>query len=155
MKPRRELVNYILLNIAISATVVTAILLIYHQMAPRNCPTVSIAAPQTSLTPMPVGVDIVSVQGAGSVGDEILIVQNLGSEAIVLTDWYLNDEQAGVYIFPQLTLFPAGTVRVHTGDGTDTASDLYWGSGSPAWSSGDLAVLYDAQDVARAFYRIP
>ena len=155
MKPRRELVNYILLNIAISATVVTAILLIYHQMAAKNCPTVSIAAPQTTLSPMPGNVDIISVQGAGSVGDEMLIIQNFGTDSIVLTDWYLNDEQDGVYIFPQLTLFPAGTVRVHTGEGTDTASDLYWGSESPAWSSGDLAVLYDAQDVARAFYRIP
>lgn len=155
MKSRRDLVNYILLNIVISATVVTVILLIYHQVTQKNCPAVSVAAPQTTLSPIPGSVDIVSVQGVGSVGDEMVVIQNFGPDSIVLTDWYLKDEQGDEHLFPQLTLFPAGTVRVHTGEGTETASDLYWGAESPAWSSGDLVVLYDAQNVARAFYRIP
>lgn len=36
------------------------------------------------------------------------------------------------------------TITVYTGGGTDTDSELYWGSGSAIWNNdGDTASLYD------------
>jgi hypothetical protein len=36
-------------------------------------------------------------------------------------------------------------VTVHTGSGTDTATDRYWGYGSPVWNNdGDTATLRTA-----------
>jgi hypothetical protein len=157
MKTRRHLITYLLLNGLVSAAVVSTILFIYNRIYQQDCaPVLAIATSQAG-TPLPgVGrVEILSVLGAGSPADEVLVVRNSGSETLVLTGWYLKDEQSGKYEFPQLTLFPGGMVRVHTDGGVDTASDLHWASATPVWSSGELAVLYDAQDVARAFYRIP
>jgi len=35
-------------------------------------------------------------------------------------------------------------VTLHTGDGTNSATDLYWGSKRPIWNNdGDTASLYD------------
>ena len=33
------------------------------------------------------------------------------------------------------------TVTLYTGSGTDTESDLYWGSGSPVWNNGGDTVI--------------
>jgi competence protein ComEC len=54
-----------------------------------------------------------------------------------------------------VTLHPGATLKIHTASGHNTAADLYWGRTSPLWASGELAALYDAQNVARAFYRVP
>jgi competence protein ComEC len=85
----------------------------------------------------------------------LVIIQNNGGSPIVLTSWTLKDKQGTAYTFPQLTLFPGGKVQVHTKAGTDTASDLYWRRSATVWVSGELAGLYDSQNIARAFYRVP
>jgi hypothetical protein len=100
-------------------------------------------------------VNIVGVTGVGSVENEVLILQNTGEESVVLTGWVLRDGEGAAFSFPQLTLYPGGTLQVHTAQGGDTVTDLHWDSSSPLWEPGELAVLYDTQDLARAFYRVP
>ncbi len=40
-------------------------------------------------------------------------------------------------------LQPGATVTIHTGSGTDTATDLYWGSKRAIWNNkGDVVYLY-------------
>jgi hypothetical protein len=72
-----------------------------------------------------------------------------------LTGWTLKNNLGVSFTFPQLLLFPGGSVQVHTKSGSDTAADLYWQLSEPVWSSGELAALYDDRNIARSFYRVP
>ena len=100
-------------------------------------------------------VNMVGVIGAGTLMDERIIIQNNGAQELDLTGWYMTDNQGDTYTFPKLTLFPGVKVQLHTIPGQDTPTDLYWGRSAPVWSSGELAALYDTQNIARAFYRVP
>jgi hypothetical protein len=150
---RRRLVIYLFLNALVSALVTGAILFFYDRTDHKtDCGT---SATVPTLGSGGIKADIISVTGAGTLASEAIVIQNNGEEALILTGWSLNDSQGDVYTFPQLTLFPNGTVKVHTASGTDTAADLYWGRSSPVWVSGKLVALYDTQNIARAFYRVP
>lgn len=54
----------------------------------------------------------------------------------------LRDRSGHLYKFPTFTLRPRASVTVHTGRGTNTGTNLYWGSGSFIWNNtGDTAYL--------------
>jgi hypothetical protein len=150
---RRRLVLYLLLNAFVSALVSGAILFFYDRANHKT----DCGAGETipTLAPGGVNADIVSVTGAGVLASEFVVIQNNGDAALVLSGWTLKDSQGITYTFPQLTLYPGGTVQVHTKPGADTAADLYWGRSATVWESGELAVLNDTQNLARAFYRVP
>jgi hypothetical protein len=99
--------------------------------------------------------NFVSVNGAGTLASESVVIQNNSEVAIMLIGWTLKDSQGSTYTFPELTLYPGGTIHVFSRAGIDTASDLYWDSSVAVWESGELAALYDTQKIARAFYRVP
>lgn len=63
-----------------------------------------------------------------------------------LSGWKLVDEKKHTYSLPDGFILKAGkTVTVHTGSGTDTDTDLYWGRKWAVWNNdGDTAYLYDA-----------
>jgi hypothetical protein len=150
---RARLVLYILLNVLISVLVAGTILYYYDRANPKtDCGAIE-AVP--TLASGGGKADIVSVTGAGLLASESVAIQNNGEAALLLTGWALKDGQGSTYTFPQLTLYPGSTVQVHSGSGTDTAADLYWLLSAPVWKSGGLVALYDAQNIARAFYRIP
>jgi len=155
MKPRRRLLYYILLNVCVSALVTATIIFFYDRARRADC----MAVPPAIATIQPgaddVNVEILGVIGVGTLSDERIVIQNSGSQALVLTAWYLEDDKSQTYTFPQLTLYPGGSVQVYTRAGTDTLPDLYWGRAAPVWTSGELAALYDDQNIARAFYRVP
>jgi len=52
------------------------------------------------------------------------------------------------YTFPGgFTLDPGETVTVYTGSGTDTDSELYWGSGRAVWNNGgDTIIVTNANE---------
>lgn len=151
MNSRRRTVSFVLLNIFVSALVTGTILFFYDRTHQNDCTDL----PQTTSAAAHVTVVITGVSGAGTAGSEIVSVRNDGTDALVLTGWTLKDGQGNTYTFPQLTLYPDGVVQVHSASGKDTASDLYWARSNPVWTSGELAALYDAQNLARAFYRVP
>lgn len=156
----RRVIYYLLLNIFVSATVTGSILFFYDRSHRADCEVplaLSTLPGSTALSPVSGGVkvNIVSIVGAGTAGSEMVVLQNIGTEALVLTGWQLKDSQGDSYTFPQLTLYPSGTVQVHTTAGHDTAVDLYWGRSSPVWTTGELATLYDVSGAARAFYPVP
>lgn len=72
-------------------------------------------------------------------------ISNNGNSAIDLTEWTLNDNENHVYNFPSNFKIKSGnSVKIHTGSGADTESDLYWNSGRPIWNNdGDTATLKD------------
>ncbi len=143
---RRRLLLFLFLNILVSALVTGSILFLYDRFGRPECAS-GIGA--TS------GVGITGVGNIGSGDSETITLANTGEEAVVLTGWVLRDGQGTAYTFPQLTIFPGGSIKLHTGKGEDSAKDLFWGLSASTWESDELVVLYDTQGLARAFYRIP
>lgn len=91
-------------------------------------------------------VSITEIQEDGETStDEYVEIRNDDADALDATGWTLEDEAGYAYEFPDGFALDAGaTVRVHTGDGTDSSTDLYWGRGSPVWNNGgDTAHVYD------------
>lgn len=161
---RRKLIQYLLLNVFVSASVTGAILFWYDRnYRAVNQPAVPQATPaagspafsaDTELqTDIPIKIS--SVVGAGSLSAEIVVVKFEGSGELDIAAWQLKDENGNTYTFPKLTLYQNGAVQIHTNAGTDTVIDLYWGIGEPVWSSGENARLFDSQGNLRAIYRVP
>lgn len=84
-------------------------------------------------------------------GDDVLgeyvLIKNEGLTDVDMSGWQLKDEQNHVYTFPNGFILKAGaSVKVHTGPGNDTDTDLYWGRRQAVWNNnGDTAYLYDAE----------
>ena len=133
---RSRLIPYLFLNVLVSVLVSGAVLYFYDRANQnKDCSPVATVPTLSSVT---ISANILSVSGAGALGSESVLLQNNGLEPIILTGWTLKNVEGSSYIFPQLTLYPGGTVQVHSGSGTDTAADLYWGLSSPVWKSGEL-----------------
>jgi endonuclease YncB( thermonuclease family) len=99
--------------------------------------------------PAPYSVSVPEISLSGdTLNDEYVDLTNDGSTLLELSGWTLEDEAGYTYAFPDsFTLGAVDTVRVHTGDGTDTATDLYWGRGTGVWNDdGDTAYVYDEDE---------
>ncbi|WP_416838782.1 lamin tail domain-containing protein [Haloferax sp. DFSO52] len=85
-----------------------------------------------------------------NLNDEYIVLQNTGSDSLDLSGWTVSDGSGRTYTIPDGTMLDAGaTVTLHSGTGTDTTTDLYWGSGSAIWNNdGDtVTVLNTTGDV--------
>jgi len=80
-----------------------------------------------------------------NLNDEYVVFENPENASIDLTGYTVEDEAGKQYTFPDgFTLGAGETVTLHSGSGTDTSTDLYWGSGSPIWNnSGDTVYVFD------------
>ncbi len=109
---------------------------------PRPVPTIpAVLTPEGGQTP----VTIEALHSTGEVQDEYVTLVNRGAQGVALEGWALEDEDGHTYTFPALFLWRSGTVLVHTGAGTDSATDLYWGLADGVWDRvGEKATLRDA-----------
>ncbi|WP_457752422.1 lamin tail domain-containing protein [Thermococcus sp.] len=86
-----------------------------------------------------------SVNDREGLNGEYVIIENRGCKAVNLEGWELKDDTNHVYVFPSIILKPGASVKVHTGYGADTDTDLYWGRRTPVRNNnGDTAYLYDS-----------
>lgn len=110
---------------------------------PRDLPTVApVLTPENGDAP----VVVEAINRSDSVADEYVTVVNRGAQGVALAGWTLEDGDGNLYTFPNLFLWRSGTVLVHTGAGTDSATDLYWGRADPVWDrADDRLVLRDAR----------
>ena len=78
--------------------------------------------------------------------DEFLAFENTGDDPLPIGGWTVQDAAGATYTVPAgTTLAPGATITLHTGGGTDTETDLYWGSGSPIWNNdGDTVIVTTA-----------
>ncbi|MBX0324115.1 lamin tail domain-containing protein [Halomicroarcula sp. F13] len=80
-----------------------------------------------------------------NLNDEYVVLANRGDAPLTLTGWTVADEAGHVYTFRNYTLGPGETVTLHTGRGTDTRTDRYWGRTGAVWNNGgDTVVVRDA-----------
>lgn len=77
---------------------------------------------------------------------EWIQITNSGQNSASMTDWSIFDDSSRqIYEFPSFTLNPGTSVKVFTGKGSNSATELYMGRGSPIWNNdGDTATLKDA-----------
>ena len=91
-----------------------------------------------------------------NLGEETVTFENRGTNALALSGWTVRDEAGHTYSFPDgSTLAPGARLTLHTGRGTDTKTDRYWGLTSAVWNNdGDTVVVEDATGavVARRSY---
>ena len=82
-----------------------------------------------------------------NLNDEYVVFRNDGDTTLDLSGWTVSDAVGQTYTIPDgVTLAPGATVTLHTGSGTDTETDLYWGSGSPIWNNGGDTVTVTMPD---------
>lgn len=75
---------------------------------------------------------------------EYVVIENKGDEAVSMASWTLSDIAGHIFYFPSFVLGAGKTVTVHTGDGTNTETDLYWGRGDTVWNNDhDTAYLHN------------
>ena len=99
---------------------------------------------------------IIEVVSPGELTAESIQMVNNGSREAALRDWKITDQLGNTYTFGQLTLFGDGAgISLHTGNGQDNATDLFWGLDEALWNSGDRVVLYDDAGTVQAEFQIP
>ena len=79
-----------------------------------------------------------------SLNAEWVQLHNRSGSPINLTGWTLRDACGcgHVYTFGNYTIRAHGYVKIHTGRGTNTQTDRYWGRGAYVWNNtGDTATL--------------
>jgi micrococcal nuclease len=80
--------------------------------------------------------------------EEYVCLRNVGPQAFDLSGCTLSDEYGWTYHFPSLSLRAGAVVRVRSGCGEDTATDLYWcHEGATAiWNNdGDTVYLFSPE----------
>lgn len=81
--------------------------------------------------------------------DEYVCLTNADTSPADLGSWVLRNVLGRSFNFPPGFKLPVGqTVKVHTGAGADTATDLHWAYRvNPAWETGDKLTLHNQEDV--------
>jgi len=89
--------------------------------------------------------------GSNANGEWVQIRNNCSTNR-VLTSWTLRDAapvRPNTYTFPAFTLRAGTSVKVHSGKGGNTSTDLYWGRLQHVWNNtgGDTAKLKNGSTV--------
>ena len=94
-------------------------------------------------------IQIASISNPGDLAAEQVLLVNESDTAVSLQGWQLEREGGPAYTFSSdVPLFPGGSVRVHSGSGTNTSIDFFWGLTEPLWQSGVTARLLNAEGAA-------
>ncbi len=102
----------------------------------------------------PVDVEITEIVSSGNLAEETVIITNRG-QPVNLEGWTLSDRHDNVYTFPGILLWSNNaSVRVHTGIGENTATDLYWKLNRAIWEAGDRATLADRDGKIISVYTV-
>jgi LysM repeat protein len=99
-------------------------------------------------------VTIREIKAPGSLANEQVILTNLSGQ-VNMAGWTMTDGEGNQFTFPSFSLLSKGEVAVHTGRGTNTPTDLYWGQTEPRWASGKVAYLRDPSSKLIATYQVP
>lgn len=82
-----------------------------------------------------------------NLNDEYIVFANTGVTPLDVSGWTVEDGSSHEYTLPSGTTIGAGeTLTLHTGVGSDSESDLYWGSESSIWNNdGDTIMVANEQ----------
>ncbi len=80
-----------------------------------------------------------------NLNDEYVVFRNAGETPLDIGGWTVTEGAGREYVFPAgTTLDPGETITLHTGTGTDDATDLFWGQSRAVWNNdGDTVTVRD------------
>jgi hypothetical protein len=82
---------------------------------------------------------------AAKLNQEYVTIENDSNRTVSLKGWTIRDAQGHVYRFGSRTIPADSDVHIHTGRGTNTHLNRYWGLTEYVWNnSGDTATLRNA-----------
>ena len=100
-------------------------------------------------------IQIGEIVGVGELEAEAVSIINSGTRPVSLLGWRLQDQDGRIYTFGQVTLFGEGAaILVHSSEGEEGPSDLYWAFDQAIWQPGETAILLDAEGTLRSTYKI-
>ncbi len=81
--------------------------------------------------------------------DQVVCIANRGKEPVRIGGWLIRNTIGRTYYFPANTsLEPGRTIKVHTGAGSNSATDLYWNyEFKPVFDQQDQITLVDDSNV--------
>lgn len=126
-------------------------------------PTEAVPPTPRPTEPLPSGTavaEITEVIGVGDLAAEAIRLTNSGARPLALRGWHIADEDGNVFTFSDVTLFGSSaagspSILIHTEEGQNGPSDLFWGQETAVWESGETVTLFDAEDTVQATYEIP
>jgi len=93
----------------------------------------------------------------GDVEDEYLVFKNTAERPLDLSGSTVENDAGRTFAFPTgFELGPGERVTLHSGRGTDSDRDLYWGADEPVWdSTGDTVTVHapDGTQLLREPYK--
>lgn len=160
----RKIIPYLVLNFAVSALAVWAVLMIWE--ANHKIPEPQGAAAQTesgfqtlpTMTQPPVNEKTIQIQlvvGTGDIRSERVQLVSESQNPVNLLGWELTDSDKHSFIFPSVTIFPGGGIELYAKAGVNTAVELYWNLAEPVFISGEMIRLKDASGNTRTEYKVP
>ncbi|GAA5057785.1 hypothetical protein HNP84_000562 [Thermocatellispora tengchongensis] len=83
--------------------------------------------------------------GNTSLNGEYVVIRNTTRTAINLDGYLLRDANGFKYVFGAVVLKPGKRLTIRSGQGSDTATTLYWGRKWYVWNNDeDTAAIYNA-----------
>jgi hypothetical protein len=78
--------------------------------------------------------------------DEWIVLKNKDTTTVNLTGWKVkNFNYKNTYTIPVFVLAPEASVKIHTGKGFNTETDLYMGRTEEFWNNNvDVITIFDA-----------
>ncbi len=121
-------------------------------------PSAALAAPTPQAARSPVVIHEIFYNSPGpdngsnaSLNAEWVQLHNRSGHRVTLTHWTVRDAAGHVYTFGKYVLKTHAFVRIHTGRGTNTTANRFWGSRAYIWNNdGDTATLKNAQGVRKS-----
>lgn len=84
-----------------------------------------------------------------NLNEEYIVFKNTGGKSLDISGWTIADKAGHDYYVPSgVTVDPGETVTLYTGSGSNSASKLYWGSGSAVWNNGGDTIIITNADGA-------
>lgn len=72
-----------------------------------------------------------------NLNDEYVVLKNTGQDAVDLSEWTVSDESSHSYTFSSGQSLAGGeSLTLHTGAGSNSNTDVYWGATGAVWNNG-------------------
>jgi micrococcal nuclease len=90
---------------------------------------------------------------AANLNDEYITIRNPGTTAADLTSWQISDSDSFSFPVPPVSLSPGEFIRIHAGNGTSSAGELYMDLDGPVLNNDwDSVTLLDREGTVVSTY---
>lgn len=117
----------------------------------NNTPAASaITTTATTANAAPAKVRISTIVFPGQRTREAVVIVNEGDQADLI-GWTLTNPRGKVYTFANVLLLKENFINLHTTNGVDVPTDLFWNQDEAVWQAGDTATLKRGDEVMATF----